>query len=172
MLRQQIQTRLQDITARVVRRLMRWADADLSTSTPSPATPSAAEPAEVTPVKEAIDETAVEAALEAALDLSQTLAEAPPNPPRSVHIYTDATPNPNAMKFSASVVIVDSGSISIASAADAQSNPMAKRLFTLEGVDSLFAVNDFCTVIKTTEANWSDLIGPIERILIDELSRS
>jgi hypothetical protein len=169
LLREQLRNRLEHVASRVIHRLMRWADPEYANSEPAPA-PSTPEMA-TEPTSTSPEEREVEAALDAALDLSQSLAKEPPTPPRTVEIYTDATPNPNAMKFTASVVIVESGSLSIASKADAEKNPMAKRLFALEGIESLFAVNDFCTVIKATESRWSDLIGPIEHILLDELSR-
>jgi len=139
---------------------MRWADDDLATR-----------PEQPSPEAEHVtdEEAAIEAELAEAMARSEAMADAPPKPPAEIQIYADATPNPNAMKFTASVTIMESGSLSVNSKPEADSNPLAKRLFEIAGVDAIFVVNDFCTVTKTFDASWSELIGPIETILMDEL---
>ena len=44
-------------------------------------------------------------------------------------------------------------------------HPMARALFAVEGVRSVFAVNDFVTVTKQDKALWADMQGPIVEAL-------
>lgn len=81
-----------------------------------------------------------------------------------------ATPNPNAGKFTVGRKIVDGNrSRSFYNAEQAASDPIAEALFELEGVESVFMVEDFVTVTKRADADWSDLItrvtDTLERVL-------
>jgi hypothetical protein len=69
------------------------------------------------------------------------------------------TPNPNAGKFIADRSIVDGrSSKSFYNAEQAVGDPVAHALFGLDGVASIFMVEDFVTVTKAADADWSDLI--------------
>lgn len=71
-----------------------------------------------------------------------------------------ATPNPNAGKFVVSRPVVEGkASKSFYSAAQAASEPVAAALFGLDGVQSLFMVDDFITVTKAPEVDW-ELLAP------------
>ncbi len=73
------------------------------------------------------------------------------------------TPNPNAGKFIVSQKVVEgAGSKSFYNADDAVHHPLASALFELEGVASLFMVDDFVTVTKSAEAEWNDLIPKVQ----------
>jgi hypothetical protein len=81
------------------------------------------------------------------------------------------TPNPNAGKFILNrKVVTGSTSQSFYNAEDAAGHPLATALFELEGVVSLFMVDDFVTVTKTADASWQELIpvvqAVIERVLV------
>jgi hypothetical protein len=70
-----------------------------------------------------------------------------------------ATPNPNAGKFIADRRIVDGkSSKSFHNAEQAAAEPVASALFALDGVASIFMVEDFVTVTKQPQAEWSALI--------------
>lgn len=70
-----------------------------------------------------------------------------------------ATPNPNAGKFTVGRKILDGNrSRSFYNAAQAASDPIAEALFRIDGVESVFMVEDFVTVTKQADADWSDLI--------------
>ncbi|MDX2177100.1 MAG: NifU N-terminal domain-containing protein [Candidatus Sumerlaeia bacterium] len=71
-------------------------------------------------------------------------------------ISADPTPNENAMKFTMSGRISESGK-TFSSAEAAQSNNIAKAVFALGGVKSVFMVADFVTVTKFPEASWDEL---------------
>lgn len=80
------------------------------------------------------------------------------------------TPNPNAGKFTVNRKIVEgSASRSFYNPEDAADHPLGSALFDLEGVASLFMVDDFVTVTKTPDASWDTLVpavqAAIERVL-------
>jgi len=72
------------------------------------------------------------------------------------------TPNPNAGKFTVDrTVVPGDASRSYYSAADAADDPLARALFALDGVASLFMVADFITVTKRPDADWGALVPQI-----------
>ena len=74
-----------------------------------------------------------------------------------------ATPNPNAGKFIVNRKVVDgSSSKSFYNADDAADHPLAAALFEVEGVASLFMVDDFITVTKAPDAEWARLIPEVQ----------
>ena len=76
------------------------------------------------------------------------------------------TPNPNAGKFIAPRKVVEGkASRSFYSPDDAASDPLAAALFELEGVASIFMVDDFVTVTKTPEAAWDDLVPRVQAVM-------
>jgi hypothetical protein len=75
-------------------------------------------------------------------------------------IRFQTTPNPNAGKFSADRPLVAvKASRSFYSPAQAAGDPLAELLFRLDGVVSLFMVEDFVTVTKKPDADWR-LLAP------------
>lgn len=76
---------------------------------------------------------------------------------RTVTVTGEDTPNPNARKFTCSVKVVQQGSLSFGTAAEAAGHPIGKAVFAVGGVKSVFAVNDFVTVTKSDDADWAKL---------------
>jgi len=71
------------------------------------------------------------------------------------------TPNPNAIKFTLSVPVAETGSFSF-TAEDADiAHPIAAAVVGLDGVVSVFGVNDFLTVSKSPEVSWNDLMPKV-----------
>ncbi len=69
------------------------------------------------------------------------------------------TPNPNAGKFTLNRRLVEGrASRSYFTAEQAASDPIASALLQLEGVASVFMVDDFVTVTKTPTSDWSQLV--------------
>jgi hypothetical protein len=69
------------------------------------------------------------------------------------------TPNPNAGKFIVNRTVVDGkSSRSFYNREQAAADPIASALFGLDGVASIFMVDDFVTVTKEQAADWSELI--------------
>jgi Scaffold protein Nfu/NifU N terminal. len=87
----------------------------------------------------------------------------------AVSVDVQPTPNPNALKFNLSVKVIEQGSKSYTSKEAAAESPLAKRIFELPGVTSVFMLGNFVTVNKTDEASWSDLVPEITAILEEEL---
>ncbi|HEX6559894.1 MAG TPA: NifU N-terminal domain-containing protein [Longimicrobiales bacterium] len=80
------------------------------------------------------------------------------------------TPNPNAGKFTLNRKAVEgSASKSFYNAEDAAGNALASALFELEGVSSIFMVDDFVTITKSAAVGWESLVphaqAVIERVL-------
>jgi hypothetical protein len=76
------------------------------------------------------------------------------------------TPNPNAGKFIINRKVVEgTSSKSFYNADDAADHPLAAALFELEGVASLFMVDDFVTVTKTADADWNALIPQVQSVM-------
>jgi Fe-S cluster biogenesis protein NfuA len=72
-------------------------------------------------------------------------------------IQTEQTPNPSTLKFLPGRVVMDKGTLDFASADNAGSSPLAKRLFAVEGVERVFFGADFVTITKTADKDWQIL---------------
>ncbi len=82
----------------------------------------------------------------------------------------DPTPNPDAGKFTVGRTLVEGRrGRSYDSAAGAAADPLASRLFALEGVRAVFVVADFVTVTKAPEASWAELAPLVQAALRDAL---
>lgn len=75
----------------------------------------------------------------------------------------EATPNPNALKVTAPSPFCN-GSKIISNSAQTQS-PLAKALLAVDGVTSLFFLNDFVTISKKPEADWNAMVPFIQEAL-------
>jgi Fe-S cluster biogenesis protein NfuA len=71
-------------------------------------------------------------------------------------IQTEATPNPQTLKFLPGKVVLESGTADFRSAEDAEESPLAERLFAIRGVTGVFFGYDFVTVTKD-DADWQHL---------------
>lgn len=81
------------------------------------------------------------------------------------------TPNPNAGKFIVGRTVVEGkSSRSFYNAGQAAADPVAAALFELDGVASIFMVEDFVTVTKEPSADWSELIPQVTSTLERTLS--
>jgi hypothetical protein len=86
-------------------------------------------------------------------------------------ITVQGTPNPNAAKFTVDRTLVEGGaSVSYFDPETAKDDPLASRLFGIEGVDSLLIAEDFVTVTKAPSASWDDLVPQIESVIKEALS--
>ncbi len=73
-------------------------------------------------------------------------------------VVVDTSPNENALKYTVvGKQVIDQGHKTYGSAQDAEENPVAKTLFAIEGVTSVFLMADFITVTKTPEAKWDNI---------------
>ncbi len=74
-------------------------------------------------------------------------------------IQTEATPNPNTLKFIPGMQVMEAGTIDFGDAEAAQQSPLAEALFATPEVARCFFGADFITVTKQEAADWS-LIKP------------
>jgi hypothetical protein len=72
------------------------------------------------------------------------------------------------MKFNCHVQVQQR---SFTSLQEAAGDPLGEALFALSGVRSVFAVNDFVTVIKQREVPWERLDGAIREALQTHIER-
>lgn len=80
-----------------------------------------------------------------------------------LEISVQGTPNPNAAKFTLNREVATTGT-TYREAASAQVE-WARQILQIPGVVQVFAINNFISVNKTSEADWG-VIGPqVEQIL-------
>jgi Fe-S cluster biogenesis protein NfuA len=73
-------------------------------------------------------------------------------------IQTEETPNPQTLKFIPGTDVTGGESVEFVSADDvAGRSPLAGKLFTIDGVKSVFLGYDFVAVTKRDDANWQDI---------------
>ncbi len=77
------------------------------------------------------------------------------------------TPNPNALRFSLDTTL--GGTISAASAADAEGDPFLEALLAIDGVASVFGTADFVTVTRTAGADWDAIVPAVQAAAAEHL---
>ena len=87
----------------------------------------------------------------------------------AVTVTPSETPNPNSMKFTVDKILVKSGSLSYSSAAEAESDQVAKALFALSGVTSVFCISDFLTITCDGSQDWGSLEPQIIKAMQDNI---
>lgn len=74
-------------------------------------------------------------------------------------IETEATPNPNTLKFLPGQTVLGEKTAFFTSRENAESSPLAAALFVLPDIRAVFYGSDFVTVTKTEAASW-DVLKP------------
>ena len=82
-----------------------------------------------------------------------------------IKIHTEGTPNPNALKFVLSKVILESGSANFPDKNSSSNSPLAQKLFEVTSVKEIFFGRDFITVSKTAESAWDDIYDALLKII-------
>ena len=72
-------------------------------------------------------------------------------------IQTEATPNPNTMKFLPGQEVLGSKTAFFTDKENAKQSPLASALFVLPDIRAIFFGGDFVTVTKTEAASWEIL---------------
>jgi len=86
-------------------------------------------------------------------------------------IQTEVTPNVDSLKFKPGVqVMQDSGTLEFRNGREAAASPLAKRLFLIDGVQSVLFGPDFVTVSKDPEYNWAHLKPDIFSSIMDHFA--
>jgi len=84
-----------------------------------------------------------------------------------VHIYHEAVPNPNSMKFVVNYMLMDENAPAkeyVQANADIDS-PLAEELFKFEFTDKVFICKNFVTLSRKPEHDWADIV-PVVRNFI------
>lgn len=69
-------------------------------------------------------------------------------------IQTEATPNPDTLKFLPGKPVLTEGTMDFANSDQAELSPLALRLFDVHGVARVFLGADFVSVTKSADADW------------------
>ncbi|XP_054654570.1 NFU1 iron-sulfur cluster scaffold homolog, mitochondrial [Dunckerocampus dactyliophorus] len=90
--------------------------------------------------------------------LSEPVTRTTHIPIRHISIQTQDTPNPRSLKFLPDKPVLGSGTIDFPSPSSAECSSLARNLFEIEGVKSVFFGPDFITVTKIDEeVEWTDI---------------
>jgi NFU1 iron-sulfur cluster scaffold homolog, mitochondrial len=77
---------------------------------------------------------------------------------RPVHIYLEANPNPNSLKFVVNFMLADEGvSFDYPDAGSTENSPLAKELFNFAAVERVFIASNFVTVTKKEDVEWPEI---------------
>jgi Fe-S cluster biogenesis protein NfuA len=82
-------------------------------------------------------------------------------------IQTEATPNPEVLKFLPGQAVMGEGTRDFRDPAEADASPLAQAIFEVEGVSRVFFGEDFLTVGKAADADWAHLKAPILAAIMD-----
>lgn len=87
---------------------------------------------------------------------------------RTMFIQTQETPNPDSLKFLPGVGVLEKGqTMDFPTQASAMCSPLAKLLFRIEGVRSVFFGGDFVTISKQEEAEWRLIKPEVFAVIMD-----
>jgi Fe-S cluster biogenesis protein NfuA len=83
-----------------------------------------------------------------------------------ITIYSEATPNPETMKFVLNRLLLPNETADFPDAASASDSPLASELFnTFDFVRGVFIMNNFVTITKTEGADWYDIIPGMKEFI-------
>ena len=81
-------------------------------------------------------------------------------------IQTEATPNPETLKFIPGQTVLPEGTLDIRDTEKAAASPLAARLFQIDGVSGVFFASDFIAVTKET-GEWQHLKPAILGVIME-----
>ena len=85
-------------------------------------------------------------------------------------IQTEATPNPEVLKFLPGRDVMGEGARDFRDAGEAQASPLAEEIFAVDGVKRVYFGPDFLTVEKAPGAEWAILKAPILAAIMDHFT--
>ncbi|KAI5791745.1 scaffold protein Nfu/NifU N terminal-domain-containing protein [Peziza echinospora] len=102
--------------------------------------------------------------------LSTRILQHPPR--RTLFIQTEPTPNTDALKFLPGTTILppSTPSLEYLSGRTSHTSPLARKLFSLDGVSSVFFAPDYITVTKTPDTNWAHLKPEVFSLITETLN--
>jgi len=88
---------------------------------------------------------------------------------KRINVYTESTPNPNAIKFVADVLLTD-GTLEFINASQAQHAPLVKDLLGFPFVSSVFVSRNFITVNKNDALGWEEILQQLREFISESLN--
>lgn len=85
-------------------------------------------------------------------------------------IQTEATPNPEVLKFLPGREVMGEGTREFATPEDAKASPLAAALFDIGDITRVFFGPDFVTVSKDPAAEWPHLKAPVLAAIMDHFT--
>lgn len=86
---------------------------------------------------------------------------------RTMFIQTQSTPNPSSLMFYPGKPVMEVGSADFPNARSAMNSPLAKSLYTIDGITRVFFGSDFVTITKSEEASWDYLKPEVFAAIMD-----
>ncbi|KAF2608884.1 hypothetical protein F2Q68_00043560 [Brassica cretica] len=86
---------------------------------------------------------------------------------RTMFIQTQSTPNPSSLMFSPGKPVMEVGSADFPNSRSAMSSPLAKAIFSIDGVVRVFFGSDFVTVTKSDDVTWDFLKPEVFAVVMD-----
>ena len=84
---------------------------------------------------------------------------------RIIHIYTEASPNPNSLKFVLNFDLIDI-SLDFPTIEDTKNCPLAKELFqNFTFIERVFIANNFITITKNEDTDWFEIMPNVKDFL-------
>src|SRR5262245_61132581 len=74
-------------------------------------------------------------------------------------VTPSTTPNPNAMKFTLDVTLSERIDTTRGEGADSE---FAQAMLVVDGVASVFGINDFVTITREPDADWDPIVCAVE----------
>ncbi|XP_010466316.1 PREDICTED: nifU-like protein 4, mitochondrial [Camelina sativa] len=78
---------------------------------------------------------------------------------RTMFIQTQSTPNPSSLMFYPDKPVMEVGSADFPNVRSALGSPLAKAIYSIDGVGRVFFGSDFVTVTKSDDVSW-DILKP------------
>lgn len=82
-------------------------------------------------------------------------------------VRTERTPNPNSLKYNLGTTLLAGAAANFPTKESAESSPLARRLFIVEGVTGVFIGADFITVTKSEDFEWAEINAGVAPALED-----
>ncbi|MFM2224659.1 MAG: hypothetical protein RJA07_861 [Bacteroidota bacterium] len=82
-----------------------------------------------------------------------------------IDIYTEATPNPETLKFVVNKMLYENKSADFQNVSAAANAPLAMDLFGFPFVKGVFIMNNFVTITKHPETIWEDIMPSLKAFI-------
>jgi len=82
-----------------------------------------------------------------------------------ISIYTEATPNPESLKFVANKMLLAGNTANFESVSEAEHSPLASQLFVFPFVKQVFIMNNFVTLTKNEGFQWFEIMQEVRDFL-------